>query len=55
LEAQAEVAGYGNAVFADHGDAGTAIWGEWMLVGGLEGEEGWRSLLMEKGELWRVG
>lgn len=28
LQAEAQVAGDGHAVFADHGDAGTAVWGE---------------------------
>jgi hypothetical protein len=28
LEAEAEIAGDGDAVLADHGDAGTAVWGE---------------------------
>lgn len=49
LEAEAQIAGDGDAVLADHGNAGTAVLG---LISYCElWYQCWRCVLMEKGEL----
>ena len=60
LEAEAQVAGYGDAVFADHGDAGAAVWerefsiifgGAWTITGLFLGWE----ILRSRGRTYAEG
>lgn len=49
MQAEAQVAGDGDAVLADHGYAGAAVWEGLLVMWVCEGGE-WLCLLMEKGE-----